>query len=242
MQHRQTVVRYGHNNSSPSHLQRSGTSDLQRCCQTDDVVHAPLSSRNTSHVMNNRSLSVVSIYVQVISFCFYKLFSTVGPYPRVWPHDYRRVYGRMIPMGPFSVRGGIRRGGIRRAYTGVCPYGGYAPDSCHVHAIRWGGIRRAYTHVHAIRRGWYSAGIHGGMPLRWVCARFMSCSCNPTGVVFDGGGIRRAYTGVCPYGGYAPATFGVTGALFFELKKEKIRLSVPRALRAWHRSACRRMR
>ena len=165
MQHRQTVVRYGHNNSSPSHLQRSGTSDLQRCCQTDDVVHAPLSSRNTSHVMNNRSLSVVSIYVQVISFCFYKLFSTVGPYPRVWPHDYRRVYGRMIPMGPFSVRGGIRRGGIRRAYTGVCPYGGYAP-----------------------------------------------------------------------------ATFGVTGALFFELKKEKIRLSVPRALRAWHRSACRRMR
>ena len=25
---------------------------------------------------------------------------------RVWPNDYRRVYGRMIPMGPFSVRGG----------------------------------------------------------------------------------------------------------------------------------------
>ena len=135
MQHRQTVARYDHNKPSPFHLQRSGTSDLQRCCQTDDAVHAPLSSRNTSHVMNNRSPSVVSIYVLVISFDFYKLFSTVGPYPRVWPNVYRMpVYGRILqPPRMAEIRGTfghIRRwhsatdGCIRRAYTGVCPYGG----------------------------------------------------------------------------------------------------------------------
>ena len=178
MQHRQTVVRYGHNNSSPSHLQRSGTSDLQRCCQTDDVVHAPLSSRNTSHVMNNRSLSVVSIYVQVISFCFYKLFSTVGPYPRVWPHDYRRVYGRMIPMGPFSVRGGIRRGGIRRAPTvGTRP----------IHVM--------FMQSDGVVFGGHTRGYAPTVGTRPIHVMFMQSG---------GGGIRRAYTGVCPYGGYAP--------------------------------------
>ena len=190
---------------------------------------------------------------------------SVGPYPRVWPNDYGprvwpndygpRVwphdYGpRVWPNdseGPIFGSGVVSDGGgIRRAYTGVCPYGGHAPDSCHVHAIRRGWYST----------GWYSAGIHGGMPLRWVRARFMSCSCNPTGGGIRQGGIRRAYTGVCPYGGHTPNSILksmlscrahlprslVTGALFFKLKKEKIRLSVPRALRAWHRSACRRMR
>ena len=76
---------------------------------------------------------------------------------RVWPHDsdgpifgsgvvfdgvvfdgHTRGYAPTVGTRPIHVMFmQSDGGGIRRAYTGVCPYGGNAPDSCHVHAIRF---------------------------------------------------------------------------------------------------------
>jgi len=79
---------------------------------------------------------------ELVHDCMQRLLAEYNSKPRHTLEDILDLHVRFEKIHPFQDGNG---GGIRRAYTGVCPYGGYAPNSCHVHAIRRG--LREWGHV-----------------------------------------------------------------------------------------------